>query len=101
MNFKMLALASAGLFAIAAPSFAAKPVYGSWGYEPSAMDKSVKPGDDFWAYVNGAWDTRAQIAADRTSAGFGVKLTDEAEVNVRKILDEMAKNPAQFGAQGK
>src|SRR3954468_18033007 len=101
MKFKMLALASAGLLAIAAPSLAAKPVYGSWGYNSSAMDRSVKPGDDFWAYVNGSWDKSAQIAADRSSAGFGVKLTDEAEVNVRKILDEMAKNPAQFGAQGK
>jgi len=101
MKFKMLALASAGLLAIAAPSLAAKPVYGDWGYNTSAMDRSVKPGDDFWAYVNGSWDTHAEIAADRTSAGFGVKLTDEAEVNVRKILDEMAKNPAQFGAQGK
>jgi putative endopeptidase len=101
MKFKMLALASAGLLAIAAPSFAAKPVYGTWGYNSSAMDRSVKPGDDFWAYVNGSWDKSAQIAADRSSAGFGVKLTDEAEVNVRKILDEMAHNPAQFGAQGK
>ena len=33
------------------------------------MDKSVKPGDDFWAYVNGTWDKNTQIAADRASAG--------------------------------
>ena len=32
---------------------AAKPVYGDWGYNSAAMDSSVKPGDDFWAYVNG------------------------------------------------
>src|SRR4051794_10858291 len=103
MNNKMLALATASMMALlSAPAAqAAKPVYGAWGYEPSAMDRSVKPGDDFWAYVNGAWDERTQISADRSSAGFGVKLTDEAEINVRKILDEMASNPAQFGPRGR
>ena len=105
MNFKMLTLATASLMAVAAvPAAAAqpaKPVYGTWGYDPSAMDKSVKPGDDFWTYVNGSWNQRAQIAADRTSTGYGVKLTEEAEVNVRSILNAMAKDPAEYGAPGK
>ena len=101
MKFKMLVLATASLIAVAAPSFAAKPVYGDWGYNAAAMDRSVKPGDDFWAYVNGSWNQRAQIASDRTSTGYGVKLTEEAEVNVRSILDAMAKDPAQYGAAGK
>src|SRR3569833_1928100 len=104
MIFKMLTLATASLMAVAAiptAAEAAKPAYGTWGYDPSAMDKSVKPGDDFWAYVNGSWIQRAQIAADRTSTGYGVKLSEEAEVNVRSILDAMAKDPAQYGAAGK
>ena len=50
MKFKMLALATASLVAVATPLAAAKPVYGDWGYNPAAMDSSVKPGDDFWAY---------------------------------------------------
>jgi putative endopeptidase len=101
MKFKMLALATASLVAVAMPVSAAKPVYGDWGYDRSAMDSSVKPGDDFWTYVNGTWNQRAQIAADRASTGYGVKLTDEAEVNVRSILNAMAKDPAQYGAAGK
>ena len=68
MRFKMLVLATASLAAVAAPVSAAKPVYGDWGYDAAAMDKSVKPGDDFWAYVNGTWDKTHQIAADRASA---------------------------------
>ena len=53
MKFKILALATASLMAIAVPASAqpAKPVYGDWGYNPAAMDTSVKPGDDFWDYV--------------------------------------------------
>jgi len=66
MKFKVFALAAASLVAIAAPSIAAKPTYGDWGYDPAAMDRSVKPGDDFWAYVNGTWDKNTKIAADRS-----------------------------------
>src|SRR5918911_2188438 len=93
MNFKMLALATASLVAVAAPVSAAKPVYGDWGYNPSAMDRSVKPGDDFWAFVNGTWDKTTQIAPDRASAGPFVTLSDAAEKDVRQIVEQLANDP--------
>src|SRR5437763_3000345 len=93
MNFKMLALATASLVAVAMPLSAAKPVYGDWGYNAAAMDSSVKPGDDFWAYVNGTWDKSTQIAADRASAGPFVTLSDGAEKDVRQIVDQLASDP--------
>src|SRR3954449_10690195 len=95
MNNKILALASASLMAISAPAFAqgAKPVYGDWGYNPVAMDRSIKPGDDFWAYVNGTWDKNTQIAADRASAGPFVTLSDAAEKDVRQIVEGLANDP--------
>jgi putative endopeptidase len=93
MKFKMLALATASLVAFAAPASATKPTYGDWGYEPSAMDQSVKPGDDFWAYVNGTWDKKTQIAADRASAGPFVTLSDQAEKDVRQIVEGLANDP--------
>jgi endothelin-converting enzyme/putative endopeptidase len=102
MRFKMLTLATASLLAIAAaPTVAAKPVYGSWGYDQSAMDSSVKPGDDFWAYVNGTWDKKTQIAADRASAGPFVTLSDQAEKDVRQIVEQLAADPNrdQLGQQ--
>src|SRR5437879_4166051 len=93
MKFKMLALATASLVAIATPLGAAKPVYGDWGYNAAAMDSSVKPGDDFWAYVNGNWDKTHQIAADRSRAGPFVTLSDGAEKDVRQIVEELASDP--------
>ena len=102
-KFARLAVGVA-LFAVAAPALTQStggPRYGSFGVDLTTIDKSVKPGDDFWTYVNGGWDARTQIAADRASAGYGVKLTEEAEVNVRTILDDMAKDPAKFGPRGK
>jgi putative endopeptidase len=101
-KFARLAVGVA-LLAVAAPALtqAVGPRYGDFGVDLTTLDKSVKPGDDFWTYVNGGWDKRTEIAADRASAGYGVKLTEEAEVNVRTILNDMAKNPGQFGAKGK
>jgi len=103
VRFKMLALATASLVTIAVP-FAAnaqKPVYGTWGYDPSAMDSTVKPGDDFWAFVNGTWDKKTQIAADRASAGPFVTLSDGAERDVRQIVEQLARepNPDHLGQQ--
>ena len=95
MNNKILALASASLLAIVLPGSAGaqKPVYGAWGYDPAAMDKSVKPGDDFWAYVNGTWDKTTQIAPDRASAGPFITLSDQSEKDVRAIVESLANDP--------
>jgi putative endopeptidase len=95
MKFKMLTLATASLLAVCVPALAdaAKPAYGTWGYDPAAMDSSVKPGDDFWAYVNGTWDKNTQIAADRASAGPFVTLSDAAEKDVRQIVEGLANDP--------
>jgi len=95
MRFKILTLATASLLGIsAAPAAnAAKPVYGDWGYDAGAMDRSVKPGDDFWAFVNGTWDKTTQIAADRASAGPFVSLSDGAERDVRQIVERLANDP--------
>ena len=75
----------------------AKPRYGSFGLDLTAIDKSVKPGDDFWKYVNGTWDKTTQIAADRTTAGVDVVLADEAELEVRSIVEDLAKKPGAPG----
>jgi endothelin-converting enzyme/putative endopeptidase len=97
MNNKMLALASASLLAIVVPASAGaqKPVYGAWGYDPAAMDRSVKPGDDFWAYVNGTWDKNTPIAPDRASAGPFITLSDQSEKDVRAIVDGLANDPSR------
>ena len=101
MKFKVLALAAASLIAIAPASLGAtKPVYGDWGYDRTAMDMSVKPGDDFFAYVNGAWYKRTPIASDRTFVGIDSVLNDQIDRDVRDIIEDAAKNPAQSGQIG-
>jgi len=95
MKFRTLTLATASLLAAAAPASlnAAKPVLGTWGYDQTAMNSSVKPGDDFWAYVNGNWANRTQIPADRASVGSFINLAEGAERDVRQIAEGFTNAP--------
>ena len=74
MRLRHILLASVLLGA--APVLAQTPKFAPWGVDLTATDTTVKPGDDFWAYVNGAWDKRTQIAADRTFVGIGAERPD-------------------------
>jgi putative endopeptidase len=78
-----------------------KPRYGAFGIDLTAQQQGAKPGDDFWTYANGGWAARTEIPADKGAVGYGNILFDEAEANVRKILDDMAANPTKYGATGK
>jgi putative endopeptidase len=101
MKIKALALAAASLVAIAAaPLGAVKPLYGAWGYDATAMDAGVKPGDDFFDYVNGSWFKRTAIAPDRTFVGIDSVLNDQIEKDVRAIVEDMAKDPTANGRLG-
>lgn len=75
--------------AIATP--ATKPKLGDWGVDLTAMDTSVKPGDDFYKFVNGGWEKRTEIPADRSSwGGFGI-LRDLSDTRTRAIIDDVSK----------
>ena len=87
-------LAGAALALIAA----AKPEMGDFGYDASGMDKSVAPGDDFYRYVNGGWDKRTEIPADRSSYAMFTRLDDLSKERTRAIIDEAAKTAAAPGS---
>jgi len=54
------------------------------------MDTSVRPGDDFFSYVNGKWVAETEIPADKASyGGFGI-LRDSAEDDVKAIIEASA-----------
>src|ERR1700693_5548684 len=46
------------------------------GIAVANMDNSVKPGDDFAKYANGAWESRTEIPPDRPSVGVFSLLAD-------------------------
>ena len=66
------------------------PHFGAWGIDTSAMDTSVKPGDNFFDYVNGTADAKMQIPADRTSYGVNEILEELSENRSRAIVEKLA-----------
>ena len=62
----------------------------SSGIDLEYMNTSVRPGDDFFAYVNGNWIDSTEIPADRSSYGGFSILREEAQENVRTIIEESA-----------
>ncbi len=85
-----------------APRAPGKPQLGDFGVDLTGMDKSVKPGDDFYRYVNGAWQDRAVIPADRASwGGFGI-LRDLSDQRTRQVIqDAAAQRAAPDSVSGK
>jgi len=54
------------------------------------MDTSVRPGDDFFAYVNGKWISETEIPADKSSYSVFSSLNDESQERVKAIIEESA-----------
>ncbi len=85
--------AAAGPQAAEAPVAAAdlaSPKYGTWGFDTSGMDTSVKPGDDFFGYANGKWAARTQIPSDLTRFGNFDKLSVLSEARAHAIAMDAA-----------
>jgi endothelin-converting enzyme/putative endopeptidase len=74
-----------------------KAAIGTFGIDLAAMDTSVKPGDDFYRYVNGKWVSTFPMPADKARYGVFDALRDKSEVDVRTLLDELAAAPAAAG----
>jgi len=77
--------------AVAAALVAATPLAAqvkALGIDTTGFDRSVRPQDDFYQYVNGGWLKTVQIPADRTGWGFSAMLADKAETTIRQVLDE-------------
>ena len=68
----------------------ARDFWGTWGVDTTLMNPAVKPGDDFYAYVNGKWLDTFEIPADRARYGAFTLLAEKSEQRVRKIIDELA-----------
>ena len=67
------------------------------GIETSWMDKSVKPGDDFFQYANGTWVKNTEIPADRSRIG-GFWIADQLrEKNTRAMFDDILKSKPTSG----
>jgi putative endopeptidase len=80
----------------------AAPRMGNWGIDTAGMDTSAKPGDDYFAYVNGNWAKNTPIPSDKSSFGAFLALRDLSEARVHQLLEGYALgNPATDGDSAK
>jgi len=66
----------------------------SRGINLNFMDKSVKPSDNFFRYVNGTWLDQTDIPADRTRWGSFDELREKTDKDMMLILKEALNNPS-------
>ena len=89
-----------GASAIIAISFASPALAQSGrglGFDTANFDKSVRPQDDFFRYVNGAWLKRTDIPADASSWGSFNELRENSRSALRSILEEASSSKAAAG----
>lgn len=78
-----------------APTAQTAPATPVSGIDLAGIDKSVKPGDDFDEYANGAWKKATEIPADRASLSTGFYVFEKAEKRNAELIQGLEKsNPA-------
>src|SRR5215831_20154808 len=75
-----------------------RPAIGRFGIDTAQMETSVKPGDDFYKYVNGKWLSTFHMPADKARYGIFDALRDKSESDVQTLLNELTKTPPAAGS---
>lgn len=70
----------------------------SHGITLANMDKSVKPGDNFFEYCNGEWLKRTEIPPDRAGVNVFTKLSDLSNQRTASLIEELAHGSAAPGS---
>ncbi len=64
------------------------------GIDPAMMDKTVKPGDDFYGYADGNWMKTTQIPADRSSVGGFFIASETTDKQLVGLIADISKSSA-------
>lgn len=83
---------------LAVPALVAAPPKANRGLDLAGMDRAVAPGDDFFAYANGAWVKRTEIPADRGSFGVGHEVADLTDRRTADLIKAAAASKAPAGS---
>jgi putative endopeptidase len=96
---RYLRLTAAAVLAVAAaiPARAQAPAR-ALGIDTTGMDRSARPQDNFFRYVNGAWADHTEIPPDQSSYGSFTTLRDKSIEAVRGIIAQAAAQQAPAGS---
>lgn len=90
MNWRLVILATVLIAAAgyAGAELGAKPKYGAWGFDLTAMDRKMQPGDNFDRYANGAWLDRTVIPTDKSMVALRTEMSDRIEARLHGLMEE-------------
>lgn len=69
------------------------------GIDTTNFDRSVRPQDDFFRFVNGGWLKRTEIPADASNWGAFSELRERSRNALHTILEEASKSNAPAGSE--
>lgn len=85
LAFSLLALLP--LHVASAQNAPERSTYGSFGLDMTAIDSAVRPGDDFWAHANGAWEKSAHFAGNQEVVGVAVDFNALADIRALSLMN--------------
>jgi putative endopeptidase len=93
-------LTAAGALALALSSNCmAASLTGNAGLDVAGMDKSIRPGDDFFAYTSGKWVKDTEIPADRSTYGLNAQLAEETQNQLGQLMKDLSAKPGPMGSE--
>ena len=100
MLSRKLSLALASTIALAAPAAPlAAQAPRSLGIDTTNFDRSVRPQDDLFRFVNGGWLKRTEIPSDAPRWGTFDELGERSRMAMRAILEDAARSSAPAGSE--
>ena len=69
------------------------------GIDTANFDRSVRPQDDLFRFVNGGWIKRTPIPSDVPSWGTAYELFERSQANMRAILEDAGRSNAPAGSE--
>ena len=97
-----MTLVRAGLLAVVCASalswIAAGPRVTHGAPGDDGMDRSIRPGDDFYRYANGGWLKAAAKTAGQGSYDNRAILTEKTSKRVRELIQDSAATPVPKGS---
>lgn len=70
---------------------------GTWGFDATGMNTSIRPGADFFLHANGGYVDALEIPADRSRFGTFDALNELSVERMRVVLERSASDPAASG----
>jgi putative endopeptidase len=96
----LLLVAGVALALACPPSVAAQQAPAT-GLDTAGMDRSVRPGDNFFSYANGTWLAHTEIPVDRSSYGSSSILVELTDKRTAELIRAVASLSAPAGSDAR